>query len=71
MAEQYDDIKAAQCYYEDPGMWMEIPSVVVTQEQVMSGQNITVKNLSEVADEAYTDSSFMPSCDWMDAALKD
>ena len=71
MAEQYDDIKAAPCYYEDPGMWMEIPSVVVTQEQVMSGQNITVKNLSKVAEDAYTDSSFMPSCDWMDAALKD
>ena len=71
MAEQYDDIKAAQCYYEDPGMWMEIPSAVVTQEQVMSGQNITVKNLSDVAEDAYTDRSFMPSCDWMDSALKD
>ena len=71
MAEQYDDIKAAPCYYENPGMWMEIPSVVVTQEQVMSGQNITVKNLSDVADDAYMDRSFMPSCDWMDSALKD
>ncbi len=70
MAEQYDDIKAASCYYEDPGMWMEIPSVVVTQEQVMSGENITIKNLSDAADEAYTDRSFMPSCDWMDTALK-
>lgn len=71
MAGQYDDIKAASSYYESPGMWMEIPSVVVTQEQVMSGQNITVKNLSDVAEDAYTDRSFMPSCDWMDSALKD
>ena len=71
MAGQYDDIKAASCYYESPGMWMEIPSVVVTQEQVMSGKNITVKNLSDVAEDAYTDRSFMPSCDWMDSALED
>ena len=69
MAGQYDDIKAASCYYENPGMWMEIPSVVVTQEQVMSGQDITVETLSDVADDAYTDRSFMPTCDWMDAAL--
>lgn len=33
----------------------EIPSVVVTQEQVMSAQNITVKNHSDVAEDAYTD----------------
>ena len=66
MAGQYDDIKAASSYYESPGMWMEIPSVVVTQEQVMSGQNVTVENLSDVAEDAYTDRSFMPSCDWMD-----
>ncbi len=71
MAGQYDDIKAAPSYYEDPGMWMEIPSVVVTQEQVMSGENITVKNLSDVAEDAYMDRSFMPSADWMDTALKD
>lgn len=71
MAEQYDDIKAAPSYYESPGMWMEIPSVVVTQEQVMSGENITVKNLSDVAEDAYTDRSFMPSVDRMDSALKD
>ncbi len=70
MAEQYDDIKAAPGYYESPGMWMEIPSVVVTQEQVMSGENITVKNLSDVADDAYTDISFMPSAGRMDTALK-
>ena len=71
MAGQYDDIKAASSYCENPGMWMEIPSVVVTQEQVMSGQDITVKNLSTVAEDAYTDGSFMPSCDWMDLALED
>ena len=71
MAEQYEDIKAAPSYYESPGMWMEIPSVVVTQEQVMSGQNITVKNLSDVAEDAYTDRGFMPSCEWMELALKD
>ena len=70
MAGQYDNIKAASCYYKSPGMWMEIPSVVVTQEQVMSGQNITVKNLSDVAEDAYTDTRFMPSCDWMDSALE-
>ena len=70
MAGQYDDIKAASSYCESPGMWMEIPSVVVTQEQVMSGQDITVKNLSDVAEDAYTDRSFMPSCDWMDLVLE-
>ena len=71
MAGQYDDIKAASSYDESLGMWMEIPSVVVTQEQVMSGQDITVKNLSDVAEDAYTDRSFMPSCGWMDLALED
>ena len=71
MAGQYDDIKAASSYYESPGMWMEIPSVVVTQEQIMSGRDITVKNLSDVADDAYTDDSFMPSCDWMESAIRD
>ena len=70
MAGQYDDIKAASCYYKNPGMWMEIPSTVITQEQVMSGQEITIGNLSEVADASYTDRSWMPSCDWMDAALE-
>ncbi len=71
MAGQYDDIKAASSYYESPGMWMEIPSVLVTQEQVMSEQDVTVENLSDVAGDTYTDRSFMPSCDWMDAALKE
>ena len=71
LADQYDDIKAASCYYENLGMWMEIPSVVVTQEQVMSKENITIQNLSDVADDSYTDKSWMPSCDWMDAVLGD
>lgn len=71
MAEQYDDIKAASCYYENLGMWMEIPSVVVTQEQVISKDNITINNLSDVAEDTYTDKSWMPSCDWMAAALGD
>lgn len=70
MAGQYDDIRKASSYYESPGMWMEIPSVLIRQEEVMSGENITVGNLSDVAADAYTDSSFMPTCDWMDAALK-
>ena len=69
MAGQYDDIEAASCYYKSLGMWMEIPSVVITQEQIMSGQDITIKNLSAVADASYTDKSWMPSCDWMTAAL--
>ena len=70
MAGQYEDIEAASSYYKSPGMWMEIPSVVVTQEQIMSGQNITTKNLSDVAEASYTDKSWMPSCDWMKSALE-
>ena len=69
MADQYDDIKAASCYYEDPGMWMEIPSVIVTQEQVMSKEGVNIENLGEVADASYLDKSWMPTCDWMDAIL--
>ena len=69
MAGQYDDIEAASCYYKSLGMWMEIPSVVITQEQIMSGQDITIKTLSAVADASYTDKSWMPSCDWMTAVL--
>ena len=38
---------------------------------LLSEQNTTVKNLSDVADDAYTDRSFMPTCDWIDSALKD
>ncbi len=69
LAEQYEDIQAASCYEESVGMWMEIPSVVVTQEQIMSKEDITIQNLSEVADEAYSDKSWMPSCDWLESTL--
>lgn len=69
MADQYDDIKAASCYYEDPGMWMEIPSSVITQEQVMSKEGINIENVGEVADASYLDKTWMPTCDWMDAIL--
>ena len=69
MADQYDDIKAASCYYEDPGMWMEIPSSVITQEQVTSKEGITIENVGEVADASYLDKTWMPTCDWMDAIL--
>jgi simple sugar transport system substrate-binding protein len=69
MADQYDDIKAASCYYEDPGMWIEIPSSVITQEQVMSKEGINIENVGEVADASYLDKTWMPTCDWMDAIL--
>lgn len=69
MADQYDDIAAASCYYEDPGSWMEIPSVIVTQEMVMSKEGINIENLAEVAGEEYSDTSWMPTCDWMEAIL--
>lgn len=65
MADQYDDIAAASCYYEDPGDWLEIPSVIVTQEMVTSKDGINIENLAEVAGEAYSDTSWMPTCDWM------
>ena len=69
MAGQYGDIEAASCYYGNLGQWMEIPSVVVTQEQVMSGEDITIADLSRVADESYTDAGWMPTCGWMEDAL--
>ena len=65
MADQYEDIYAASCYYEDPGDWMEIPSVIVTQEMVTSKDGINIENLAEVAGEEYSDTSWMPTCDWM------
>lgn len=69
MADQYADIEAASCYYKDPGAWMEIPSTIVTQEQVTSKPGITIENLGEVADASYSDTSWMPTCDWMVALL--
>lgn len=65
LADQYDDIAAASCYFEDPGAWLEIPSTIVTQEQVTSQEGITIENLELVADESYSDTSWMPTCDWM------
>lgn len=65
MADQYDDIAAASCYYDDPGDWLEIPSSVITQEMVMSQDGITVENVGEVAPDSYNDVSWMPTCDWM------
>ena len=58
-------IEASSCYDKEIGAWMEIPSTIVTQEQVMSKSGITVENLQDVADASYTDTSWMPTCDWM------
>jgi len=69
LADQYDDIAAAPCYYPEIGAWMEIPSTIVTQEQVTSQEGITIENLDLVADESYSDTSWMPTCDWMIALL--
>lgn len=65
LANQYEDIAAASCYYEDIGDWLEIPSSIITQEQVTSQDGITIENVGEVADESYSDTSWMPTCDWM------
>jgi len=65
LADQYEDIEAASCYYPEIGAWMEIPSTIVTQEQVTSQDGITIENLELVADESYSDTSWMPTCDWM------
>ena len=65
MAGQYDAIEASSCYDKEIGAWMEIPSTIVTQEQVMSKSGVTVENLQDVADASYTDTSWMPTCDWM------
>ena len=54
LANQYEDIAAASCYYEDIGDWLEIPSSIITQEQVTSQDGITIENVGE-----------MPTCDWM------
>ena len=69
LADQYEDIEAASCYYPEIGAWMEIPSTIVTQEQVTSQEGITIENLELVADESYSDTSWMPTCDWMEALL--
>ncbi len=69
LADQYDDIRAASCYYADPGDWLEIPSSIITQEMVTSKDGITIENLDEVAPESYKDTSWMPTCDWMKELL--
>jgi len=69
LADQYEDIEAAPCYYPEIGAWMEIPSTIVTQEQVTSQEGITIGHLDLVADESYSDTSWMPTCDWMVALL--
>ena len=65
LADQYEDIEAASCYYADIGAWLEIPSSIITQEMVMSKEGVTVENLGEVAPDSYNDVSWMPTCDWM------
>lgn len=69
IAGDYDSIKAASCYYESPGMWMEIPSVIVRQNEVMSKEGVFIDNLGDVVDAAYMDKSWMPSTPWLSAAL--
>ena len=65
IANDYDAIKASTCYYDTPGMWMEIPSVIVRQSDVMSRGDITISNLGEVVDNSYSDKSYMPSTTWL------
>ncbi|MCF0228912.1 MAG: hypothetical protein HUJ76_04360 [Parasporobacterium sp.] len=50
---------------------MEIPSTIVTQEQVTQdiGEPITIENLYKVADPSYSDTDWMPTTDWMIAIL--
>ena len=71
LAGDYAAIEAAPCYYPEIGAWMEIPSTIVTQEQVTQdiGEPITIENLYKVADPSYSDTSWMPTCDWMIAIL--
>ncbi len=65
LADQYEDIAAASCYYDDPGAWLEIPSSIITQEMVTSADGITIENVDTVADPSFSDTSWMPTCDWM------
>lgn len=65
MADQYDDIAAASCYYAEIGDWLEIPSTIVTQDEVTSQDGITIENLDLVAAESYSNVDWMPTCDWM------
>ena len=50
-------------------MWMEIPSVIVRQNEVMLKEGVSIDNLGDVVDAAYMDKSWMPSTPWLSAAL--
>lgn len=69
LADDYEAIENASCYYADIGAWMEIPSSIITQEMVTSKEGITIENLEEVAPDSYKDRTWMPTTDWMDALL--
>ena len=69
MADQYEDIEAASCYYAEIGAWLEIPSTIITQDMVTSAEGITIENLDTVAPESYNSTDWMPTCDWMIALL--
>lgn len=69
LADDYEAIENASCYYADIGAWMEIPSSIITQEMVTSKDGITIENLEEVAPDSYKDRTWMPTTDWMDALL--
>ena len=71
LADDYEAIEAASCYYPEIGAWMEIPSTIITQEMVTTdiGEPVTIENLDKVAPESYSDTSWMPTTDWMIAIL--
>lgn len=66
MNEEYD--KIIDPMTGEVSNWLEIPSTVITQDMVKGG-DITVLNLAEVADDTYTDRSWMPTSDWLEALL--
>lgn len=73
MAGEWDAIESCEIYAnyaeENNGLWMELPITIVTQEQVCSQEGINIENLDLVADPSYSDTSWMPTCDWMAAIL--
>ena len=46
----------------------ELPASLITQEMVAGG-NITVDELGSVADQAYSDTSWLPASEWMNELL--
>ena len=66
MNEEYD--KLIDPMTGEVSNWLEIPSTVITQDMVKGG-DITVLNLAEVADDTYTNRSWMPTSDWLEALL--